>query len=171
MSGADARRQSAWRKWRDLPAPDRRLVLRLVALLPSVAAAIRIFGLRRVCRFLSRHPVIGEGATAPDVQGAREAARLVNAAAFRIPGRPNCLTRSVTLWWILRRRAIGSALRIGVRTAAGRFEAHAWVELAGLVLNDDPDIAQRFSPFEGTNLPALSPEPCPPSRAALRRKP
>ena len=152
-------RQSAWRRWRDLPAPDRRLVLELVALLPSVAAAIRIFGLRRVCRFLSRHPVIGEGAGASDAQGAREAGRLVNAAAFRIPGRPSCLTRSVTLWWILRRRAIGSALRIGVRTTGGRLEAHAWVELAGLFLNDDADIAQRFAPFEGTNLPALSPEP------------
>jgi len=154
MSGADARRRSAWRTWRDLPAPDRRLALQLVALLSSVAAAIRIFGLRRVCRFLSRHPVIGEGAGASDAQGAREAARLVNAIACRIPGRPNCLTRSVTLWWILRRRAVDSTLRIGVRTAGGQFEAHAWVELAGLVLNDAADVAQRFAPFEGTNMPA-----------------
>ncbi len=154
MTGAPTRRASAWRKWRDLAAPDRHLALGLVALLPSVAAAIHIFGLQRVCRFLSRHPPIGEGAGAPDVTGAREAGRLVNAAASRIPGRPNCLTRSVTLWWILRRRAIDSALRIGVRTAAGHLEAHAWVELAGLVLNDHPDIAQRFAPFEGTNLPA-----------------
>ncbi len=153
MSEADARRQSAWRKWRDLPAPDRRLVLHLVALLPSVAAAIRIFGLRRVCRFFSRHPVIGEGTGVPDAQRAREAGRLVNAAAFRIPGRPNCLTRSVALWWILRRRGIESALRIGVRTAAGHLEAHAWVELGGLVLNDDPDVGERFSPFEGDDLP------------------
>jgi hypothetical protein len=144
--------QSAWHTWRDLPAPDRRLVLQLVALLPAVAAAIRIFGLRRVCRFLSRHPVIGEGAGASDAQGAREAARLVNAIACRIPGRPNCLTRSVTLWWILRRRGTDSALRIGVRTADGRFEAHAWVELDGLVVNDDADIAHRFAPFEGTDL-------------------
>jgi hypothetical protein len=159
MSGEDARRQSAWRQWRNLPASDRHLALALLALLPSVAAAIRIFGLRRVCRFLSRHPFIGDGAGASDMLSACEVGRLVNAAAFRIPGRPNCLTRSVTLWWILRRRAIDSALRIGVRTAAGHFEAHAWVELAGLVLNDAADIAQRFAPFEGTDLPALSPEP------------
>jgi hypothetical protein len=145
---------SAWRKWRDLPAPDRHLALALVALLPSVAAAIRIFGLRRVCRFLSRDPVVGEGARAPDVQGAREAGRLVNAAALRIPGRPNCLTRSVTLWWILRHRATDTTLRIGVRTAGGHLEAHAWVELAGLVLNDDPDVAERFPPFDGDDLPA-----------------
>jgi hypothetical protein len=159
MTGTDAGRQSAWRKWLDLPAQDRRLVLQLVALLPSVAAAIRIFGLRRVCRFLSRHAVVSQGVGAPDVQGAREAGRLVNAAAFGLPGRPNCLTRSVTLWWVLRRRAIDSALRIGVRTAGGHLEAHAWVELAGLVLNDAADIAQHFAPFEGTDLPALSREP------------
>jgi len=159
MSDAPARPRSAWRKWRDLPRRERKSLPESFVLLPAVAAAIHIFGLRRVCRFLSRHPVIGEGAGASDVQGAREAARLVNAIACRIPVRPNCLTRSVTLWWILRRRAVDSALRIGVRTAGGQFEAHAWVELAGLVVNDDADIAERFAPFEGTNLPALSPEP------------
>jgi hypothetical protein len=153
------RTPSAWRKWWDLPAADRFLALELLALLPAVAAAIRLFSLQRVRGFLARHPVIDPAAGAADVQGAREAGRLVNAAAFRIPGRPNCLTRSVTLWWILRRRAIDTTLRIGVRTAAGRFEAHAWVELAGLVLNDASDIAQRFAPFEGTDLPALSREP------------
>ena len=149
-----ARPPSVWRKWRDLPAADRRLALGLFALLPAVAAAIHIFGLQRVRGFLARHPVIQEAAGTPDPEAARVVGRLVNAAGYRIPGRPNCLTRSVTLWWILRRRGIDSALRLGVRTAAGRLEAHAWVELGGLVLNDAADIAQRFAPFEGTNIPA-----------------
>jgi hypothetical protein len=75
-------------------------------------------------------------------------ARLVDAAARRGPYSATCLPRSLTLWWLLRRRGIDSYLRIGVRKAAGRIEAHAWVELRGLVLNDQGDVSQRFAPFD-----------------------
>ena len=143
-----------WRRWRALPASDRRLVLALLALLPATAAAIRLLGVGRVCGFLSRHPPIETDAQPADTQQARALARLVDAAARRVPGRPSCLPRSITLWWLLRRRGIDSALRIGVRTVDGRLHAHAWVELDGLVLNDDQDVGLRFAPFEGVNLPA-----------------
>jgi hypothetical protein len=57
---------------------------------------------------------------------------------------PTCLHRSLTLWWLLRRQGVASELRIGVRKEQGRFEAHAWVERAGVALNDRADIGQDF---------------------------
>jgi len=67
--------------------------------------------------------------------------------------RVNCLERSLTLWWLLGRRGIESQLRIGVRTASGQFEAHAWVERDGIALNDSNDVGQRFSPFDWAQVP------------------
>ena len=42
-------------------------------------------------------------------------------------------------------------MRIGVGKDHAR-EAllfHAWVEIDGLVVNDSPDVADRFAPFQG----------------------
>ena len=65
----------------------------------------------------------------------------------------NCLPRSLTLWWLMRRRSIPGELRIGVRQEAGQLEAHAWVELDGLAIDDDDnDIHHRFDPFTETFL-------------------
>ncbi len=138
-----------------MPPSDRQFLTEALALLPAVAFGLRAFGLRRVSAFLSRHTPILPASRPADSERPRALGRLVNGAAHRLPGRPACLSRSVTLWWLLRRRGIDSAIRIGVRTAEGRFEAHAWVELGGVVLNDSQDVGERFAAFEGDTLPAF----------------
>ena len=75
----------------------------------------------------------------------------VEAAA--IVWRANCLQRSMTLWWMLRRRGQAADLRIGVRSEPERPAFHAWVEQNGVVLNDSPDVADRFAPFSPAVLP------------------
>jgi hypothetical protein len=68
---------------------------------------------------------------------ARDLARGVFIVAQRGLFRPSCLVRSIALVRLLERAGIaGSRLRVGVRDNAGRFEAHAWVELGGVVLAD-----------------------------------
>jgi hypothetical protein len=144
----------AGQRWRALPPADRRLAAALVALLPAVAAGLRVLGFGRLCRVLSRVSPSPPAAAPFAIQAALALGRLVNAVAWRLPGRPACLTRSVTLWWLLRRRGIDAAVRIGVRRTDGRLEAHAWVEIDGLVLNDAQDVGSRFAAFEGDTLPA-----------------
>jgi hypothetical protein len=39
-------------------------------------------------------------------------------------------------------------LRIGVSRPTGQFEAHAWIEFQGTVINDRLDVGQRFSTFD-----------------------
>jgi hypothetical protein len=60
----------------------------------------------------------------------------------------------LTLWWLLRRRGIDGELRIGVRKVAGQFQAHAWLEYCGAVLNDRADVSQRFASFGRSIAPA-----------------
>ena len=72
------------------------------------------------------------------------------------PWRPQCLVRSLALGWFLARRSIPFCIRIGVphekfntgENGEVNFSAHAWVEHAGVVLNDRQDIAEQFSAFD-----------------------
>jgi hypothetical protein len=69
----------------------------------------------------------------------------------RVSGRPyggTCLDRSVFLWFLMRRRSIDGRLRIGVAYDKSRLDGHAWIELDGSVINDDPDVADRFTVFD-----------------------
>jgi hypothetical protein len=121
-------------------------------LLPLMALALWVVGFRRWQTLLARlAPGRCDSAgkdTAALIQEGRSMARLVDAAARHGPYPVTCLPRSLTLWWLLRRRGIDGCLRIGVRKEACRLEAHAWVELRGWVLNDDSDVRTRFAAFD-----------------------
>ncbi len=73
---------------------------------------------------------------------------MVNIAAAYGLYRATCLPRSLTLWWLLGCQGISTELRLGARQVAGQFEAHAWVEYQGAVLNDTEDVQQRFATFD-----------------------
>ena len=86
---------------------------------------------------------------------ARDTAYAVAVAVKYGPWRPLCLLRSLALGWFLGRRGIPFEVRIGVpggkslRMPEGAldFTAHAWVEHAGVILNDKEDVAREFHPF------------------------
>ena len=90
---------------------------------------------------------------------AQEIAYALAVAAKYGPWWPQCLVRSLALGWLLARKGVPFEIRIGAASAkpvfnAGGtvdFSAHAWVEHDGVVLNDAPDVATRFTPFD---LPA-----------------
>lgn len=80
-----------------------------------------------------------------------------HAAAARHLFRTTCLERSLVLWWFLQRRSIPADLRFGARNFGGSFEAHAWVELAGKILNDPGGTHRLFAPF-GASFPSIEAE-------------
>jgi Transglutaminase-like superfamily len=49
---------------------------------------------------------------------------------------------------LLRRRGIATNVRIGARgNRQGEFQAHAWLEWNGEVLNDVADVSTQYRPF------------------------
>ena len=133
-----------------LSAPELADLLRAAVLLPRVALALRRKGLRGVQEAIERSNVANAPPRTAEQNAwrARQAARIVAAAARRAPLRATCLARSLTLQWILRRHGIESQLRLGVRKVAGHFEAHAWLEHQGEPLMEPADVQQRFAPFQ-----------------------
>ena len=81
----------------------------------------------------------GAGLTPEEVE--RTAYRVAVAAAF-FPGRAVCLEQSLALYVLLRRRGVRADLRLGVQVYP--FYAHAWVELDGEPVNEDPERVARF---------------------------
>lgn len=57
--------------------------------------------------------------------------------------RAACLQRAVVATRLLRRHGVRAELVIGCRPLP--FESHAWVEVAGLVVNDRPQYQRAFS--------------------------
>jgi hypothetical protein len=128
-----------------LDRAERWILLQSIVLLPLVALLLRTIGLARSWGLLRRSspPVplsmSGEG---------ERTVRMVDMATRHLPWRPSCLPRSLVLWFLLRRQGIPAELRIGVQKREQRLEAHAWVEVERRVVNDAPDIAALFPPFE-----------------------
>ena len=69
------------------------------------------------------------------------------------PYRGNCLSRSLVLWWLLRRWGIESDLHIGVRRDTENLDAHAWVEYQGQPLNASEWVHEQYATFDGAILP------------------
>jgi Transglutaminase-like superfamily len=86
-------------------------------------------------------------------ESAQVIARMESAAARNLFFSASCLEQSLVLWWLLRRLGIAAELRIGARKEVGRFEAHAWVEVDSVVLNDANAEHRHFVPFDGPISP------------------
>ena len=139
-----------------LSGSERAALAQALALLPLTAGGLRLVGFRRWQAMLARlAPMTAAPAWRDDADAlgqARIVSRMVAVAARCGLYRANCLPQSLVLWWLLRRRGIIADFRIGARMTTGRFEAHAWVEWRGVVLNDGADVRQRFAAFD---LPPL----------------
>ena len=74
----------------------------------------------------------------------RRIADAVDAGLGLLPVSPTCLRRSVTLIRELHRRQLGATMHIGVRQGEDGVQAHAWVQIADEVVNDDPDVVATY---------------------------
>jgi len=140
-------------KFLALPAPDRSVFVTAMAMLPLFWIGLRVVGLQRLQAWLQRKPLPHPATLTAD--GLPRLGQLVNSATHHALGPANCLTRSLYLWWLLRRRGIDSQLRIGVRLNGGVLDGHAWVEYAGVPVNDRADVSADFAPFDKPVSPSL----------------
>jgi hypothetical protein len=141
-----------WRRFQVRPVEERALILRASIALPMTGIGLRIFGFRRWKELIERFsplrctPLTAQPGVQLEIAG--RAVRAIRSAELHGPATPNCLERSVVLWWLLRRDGIAGELHIGARKTGSQFEAHAWVELAGQVLNDTLEVHKHYARFD-----------------------
>jgi hypothetical protein len=101
-------------------------------------------GFHRFHAFLSRVPV--RGPQRNSVALATALARVVDRAAAFYCKRAWCLQRSAVAMALLRLHGVPAKLAIGIHRVP--FQAHAWVELRGRVINDRPWLPEAFTVIE-----------------------
>lgn len=133
----------------ELPPQERRALIESAAAMPLVQVSLGLIGFKRTFGVLSRGAeLFGRPAETFSMEQARRLARLVGAASRYGLVEGSCLSRSLTLWWLLRTRRIDGRLCVGVRPGDRGPESHAWIELDGVPINDSLDVRARFSAFE-----------------------
>lgn len=137
-----------FRKFLALSGSERITFLLAVVLLPILYVDLRLNGFERV---LARAGKPRPGSTSINMDPlayAEQTAAIVNTAARLILRREACLERSILLWRLLRRKGIDSDLRIGVTKESAILQAHAWVEMDSVPINDPADLEERFTSFD-----------------------
>lgn len=135
-SQAPARLTPAWRV---------AAVLLSYALLVCMDLLLRLRGFERFHETMRRWPVRARRASDVNVAGLCAA---VDSAAGYYFKRAWCLQRSAATVALLRGRGLPAQLVIGVRRLP--FMAHAWVELDGRIVNDDPRLRRTLEVIERT---------------------
>ncbi len=105
---------------------------------------MRIIGFHRFYRLLRSWPTFGEPPKDSELI-ARICTAVDRASTFYFK-QAWCLQRSVTAVFLLRLRGVEAELVIAVMRIP--FLAHAWVEVAGRVVNDHPVVQQKFAVLE-----------------------
>lgn len=141
--------------FKQLDNTERKLVGQAFVLLWLVSGGLKICKLQIIQSWLARwYPYTEEKTqqTAQRTQIIRDSVRRVQLASRYTPG-ARCLQRSLALWALLRQQGVESKLKIAVKKDSPTFEAHAWLEYQGYVLNDVSNVQQCFAIF---NRPAPS---------------
>lgn len=138
-----------------LHSNEQRLFLMALVLLPATVVGLRLFGFKRWYAWLHW---LGQRSCpsqtlATTTHAIHRTLLLLRLVMRYAPHRGNCLSQSLTLWWLLQQQGIASDLRIGVRQEKEVLQAHAWIEYKGQPLNDSSDVRTRYAVFDKVLLP------------------
>ena len=115
-------------------SPDELAILAQAAIcMPIVRLALRFISVARLNAMAtrSRRQLFRVDAKPKNI------ARLVSIAADHGIYRARCLEKSLVLRWLLARRGIDGQVVFGTCKAEDAMQAHAWVEVNGVPLNED----------------------------------
>jgi hypothetical protein len=156
VARVDGRASGVLRKVRRVASLDRSqwlVVASALTLVPRIQFRMHRHGFRATAEALAEK---SDGVSRTiDFQNAAKIADAVAVVAGRRFVGARCLGRSLTTWYLLRRRGMDAVLVIGVSSPdADGPPAHAWVELDGTVVGDTDDVVDEFGSF-GLQLPRL----------------
>ena len=127
----------------ELSLPEFWVLAQATVLLSAIRLSLKFVTVTRLHRIGRQRRV--ENQTLPT----KRIAHLVRVAADHGPVRARCLEQSLVLRWLLLRRGLDARIKFGARKLDDQMEAHAWVEVDGVAINEEHDFHREFVPFEG----------------------
>ena len=126
-------------------SPDELAILAQAAIcMPIVRLALRFISVARLNAMATR----SRRQLSRIVAKPEDIARLVSIAADHGIYRARCLEKSLVLRWLLARRGIDGQVVFGTCKAEDAMQAHAWIEVNGVPLNEDDGAHLDFARFE-----------------------
>lgn len=125
----------------DWPKPNIRMVAAALMGLVVFDLILSILSLKVLCSCVRSWPAKRSRCSDPSTVG--RVCASVHRACVWYPKRTLCLQRSAVTTCLLRTYGVSAFLKIGVRPLP--FQAHAWVEADGSVINDWPKIKKFYS--------------------------
>jgi hypothetical protein len=139
-------------KFLRLPAAEKRLLLSSLIVLAAIRVALWTLNFQRVQKIADAisHPAV----THADPPAPDRIAWAVATVSRAVPHGANCLLRALATGVILKRYGYSSELKIGVmKSEAGDFQAHAWLESEGRIVIGDFQLDQ-YVPLSASNTAA-----------------
>jgi hypothetical protein len=137
----------AWRSPAGTAARESRLLVPSVLQCGLTIAWMKLLlgtlGFTGTLRWIRRRVTHVSPSCAATLDEVRAVEYAVAMAGALYPGRAKCLEQSLTLYYLLRR--CGVAVRYCQGVQPHPFEAHAWVEYLGEVVNDVPEHVRFFA--------------------------
>lgn len=133
-----------------LPVEDKQQLLLAAFWLPLTHFRLRCFGLHFCLGLMGRLDADVAQEELLDAVGyeqARACEKNVALASRYGVLAGTCLSRALTVIWLLKRRKIAGRLRVGVNLDSGALDAHAWVEVAGIPLGQGELKYETFPPL------------------------
>lgn len=119
------------------------LAVRAFMLLLSVDLKLKTRGFRRLHSSVKTCPVARRHPEAETIARTRAA---VDKACIWYPKRALCLQRSAVLTFLLRRAGVNARMILAARRIP--LKMHAWVEVDGVVVNDEATVQDYYSVLE-----------------------
>ena len=126
-------------------------------ILPVTGLLLKLKGFKQTQRILNRFskkvPLKSDLSKECQLAKAQSITRMVSIMAAHGPFRAKCLNKSLVSRCLLQRKGIETELKIGASNdSSASFNAHAWLEFQGVVINDSKDVGDRFSVFNSERL-------------------
>lgn len=123
----------------------------------GITDGLRVSYVLRTSGVRSLLPPRPEWPGAVDVARAVCVAQAVDAGLGLLPISATCLRRSVTLLRELDRLGLAGELHIGVRRGPSSIEAHAWVQVEDVVINDERTLTDTYVEIAAGELERVLP--------------
>lgn len=143
-----------WQTLREINPLQRRYFLKAVIVHWISLSAIRTVGFGKYFQWINQ--LLARQASANrsinGVSSQIQKAMIIEKACRYTSHSSTCLSRSITIYWIMQRQNIPVDLQIGFRIREKILEGHAWIELDGQVLNDDGEVQSLYTIIDNKNI-------------------
>ena len=134
-------------KVKQLSPRELRVLLQALFLLPLVVLGLWLKGFNRTQSMLTNRLPVGDVSIDKNtLSQVYIIAKMVKVASVQGICSATGLPQALLLRWFLRRRGINGELRFSVNKKETQLEAHVWVEVNGVPVNDTEDVRERYTP-------------------------